>query len=74
MLIFTSGTLELQHLLPSQIVLAVDYSANRSTHLPFGGYSSTRNRDFISSALLAKLRKDPNFLKIGGTGVPFRFS
>jgi hypothetical protein len=46
--------LGLQHLLPSQIVLAVDYSANRSTHLPFGGYSSTRNRDFISSKLLAQ--------------------
>jgi hypothetical protein len=62
--------LGVQHLLPSQIVLAVDYSANRSTHLPFGGYSSTRNRDFISSALLAKLRTDPNFLAIGGTGDP----
>jgi hypothetical protein len=46
--------LGVQHLLPSQIVLAVDYSANRSTHLPFGGYSSTRNRDFISSKLLAQ--------------------
>lgn len=62
--------LGVEHLLPSQIVLAVDYSANRSTHLPFGGYSSTRNRDFISSALLAKLIKDPNFLAIGGTGSP----
>jgi hypothetical protein len=62
--------LGIQRLLPSQTVLAVDYSANRSTHLPFGGYSSTRNRDFISSALLAKLRKDPNFLAIGGTTDP----
>ncbi|HZR67148.1 MAG TPA: carboxypeptidase-like regulatory domain-containing protein [Terriglobales bacterium] len=62
--------LGIQRLLPSQIVIAVDYSANRSTHLPFGGYSSTRNRDFISSALLAKLRNDPNFLAIGGTGDP----
>lgn len=62
--------LGIQRLLPSQTVLAVDYSANRSTHLPFGGYSSTRNRDFISSALLAKLRKDPTFLAIGGTGDP----
>jgi hypothetical protein len=59
--------LGIERLLPSQTVLAVDYSANRSTHLPFGGYSSTRNRDFISSALLAKLRNDPNFLAIGGT-------
>src|SRR6185437_11677367 len=47
--------LGIQRLLPSQIVLAVDYSANRSTHLPFGGYSSTRNRDFISSGLRSKI-------------------
>jgi hypothetical protein len=44
-----------QHLLPSQIVIGVDYSANRSTHLPWGGYSSTRNRDFISSSLLSQV-------------------
>jgi hypothetical protein len=41
-----------QRELPSQIVLGVDYSANRSTHLPWSG---TNNRDFISSALLAKI-------------------
>src|SRR5579862_6980515 len=35
--------LGVQRLLPSQIVVAADYSANRSTHLPWGGYSSTRN-------------------------------
>lgn len=62
--------LGVQHLLPGKVVVAVDYSANRSTHLPFGGYSSTRNRDFISSALLAKLIKNPKFLAIGGTGAP----
>ena len=45
----------IQHLLPSQIVLGVDYSANRSTHLPWGGYSSTRNRNFISSSQLAQI-------------------
>ncbi|HEV2469182.1 MAG TPA: carboxypeptidase regulatory-like domain-containing protein [Candidatus Sulfotelmatobacter sp.] len=38
--------------LPGQIVLGVDYSANRSTHLPWSG---TNNRDFMSSALLAKV-------------------
>jgi hypothetical protein len=38
--------------LPSQIVLGVDYVANRSTHLPWSG---TNNRDFMSSALLAKV-------------------
>jgi hypothetical protein len=44
--------LGIQRLLPSQIVLGVDYSANRSTHLPWAG---TNNRDFIPSALLAKI-------------------
>jgi Carboxypeptidase regulatory-like domain/TonB dependent receptor len=47
--------LGVQRLLPGQIVVGVDYSANRSTHLPFGGYSSTRNRDYISSSLLAQV-------------------
>jgi len=47
--------LGIQRLLPSQIVIGVDYSANRSTHLPWGGYSSTRNRNYISSAFLAQI-------------------
>ena len=42
----------IQRLLPSQIVLGVDYSANRSTHLPWAG---TNNRSFIPSALLAQI-------------------
>jgi hypothetical protein len=41
-----------QRLLPSQIVLGIDYSANRSTHLPWSG---TNNRAFIPSALLAQI-------------------
>jgi len=41
-----------QRLLPSQIVLGVDYSANRSNHLPWAG---TNNRDFMPSALLAQI-------------------
>jgi Carboxypeptidase regulatory-like domain/TonB dependent receptor len=57
--------LGIQRLLPSQIVIGVDYSANRSTHLPWGGSPSTRNRDFISSSLLAQISaqqhaSDPN--------------
>jgi Carboxypeptidase regulatory-like domain/TonB dependent receptor len=44
--------LGIQRELPSQIVLGVDYSANRSTHLPWSG---TNNQDFIPSALLAKI-------------------
>ena len=42
--------LGVQHLLPGQIVIGVDYSANRSTHLPWAGASlSTRERNFLSS-------------------------
>lgn len=44
--------LGIQRLLPSQIVLGVDYSANRSTHLPWSG---TNNRDFVPSSLLAQI-------------------
>ena len=44
--------LGIQRLLPSQIVLGVDYSANRSTHLPWAG---TNNRDFIPSTLLTQV-------------------
>ena len=42
----------IQRLLPSQIVLGVDYSANRSTHLPWAG---TNNRSFMPSALLSQI-------------------
>jgi len=42
--------LGVQHMLPGQIVIGVDYSANRSTHLPWAGASlSTRERNFLSS-------------------------
>jgi len=44
--------LGIQRELPSELVLGVDYSANRSTHLPWAG---TNNRDFIPSTLLAKI-------------------
>ena len=56
--------LGIQHMLPGQIVVAVDYSANRSTHLPWAGAGgmSTRNRNFIPSstrnALVAALNPD----------------
>jgi Carboxypeptidase regulatory-like domain/TonB dependent receptor-like, beta-barrel len=64
--------LGIQHMFPGQIVVGVDYSANRSTHLPWAGAggpvngASTRNRNYISSAvrnaLVAKLNPthDPN--------------
>src|SRR5262249_20405020 len=41
--------LGVQHLLPWNVVIAADYSANRSTHLPWAGTSSTRNRNFLST-------------------------
>ncbi len=45
--------LGIQHLLPGQIVIGVDYSANRSTHLPWAGAGgiSTRDRNFLSTAM-----------------------
>ena len=49
--------LGVQHLLPGQIVIGVDYSANRSTHLPWAGTGSpaggptTRDRNFLSTAM-----------------------
>ncbi len=47
--------LGVQHLLPGGIVVAADYSANRSTHLPWAGTASTRNRNFLSSAVRNQL-------------------
>ena len=47
--------LGVQHLFPWDITIGIDYSANRSTHLPWGGYTSTRNRNFISSDTLAQV-------------------
>jgi hypothetical protein len=59
--------LGVQHLLPGQIVIAADYSANHSVHLPWAGASvSTRERNFlpssIRSALVASMNPthDPN--------------
>ncbi len=43
--------LGIQQAFPSNIVLGINYSANRSTHLPWGGYNSTSNRNFIPSAV-----------------------
>ncbi|HZQ21797.1 MAG TPA: TonB-dependent receptor [Terriglobales bacterium] len=53
-------SLGVQRLLPGQLVVSVDYSANRSTHLPWGGAAgaTTRNRDFIPSALRRQFNQD----------------
>jgi Carboxypeptidase regulatory-like domain/TonB dependent receptor len=45
--------LGVQRLLPGSIVISADYSANRSTHLPWGG--ATRNRDFLPAAIRQQL-------------------
>ena len=40
----------IQRLLPGDLVVSVDYSANRSTHLSWGSFAAgTRNRNFIPS-------------------------
>jgi hypothetical protein len=46
-------SLGVQRLMPWQMVVSVDYSANRSTHLPWGGAGgpTTRNRNYIPSYL-----------------------
>lgn len=52
--------LGVQRLFPGQIVIGADYSANRSTHLPWAGTSSTRNRNFLSSAIRDQLVAEMN--------------
>lgn len=47
--------LGVQQLLSKSITIGIDYSANHSNHLPWGGYSSTRNRNFIPSDVLANI-------------------
>jgi Carboxypeptidase regulatory-like domain len=48
----------IQQAFPWQVVLGIDYSANRSTHLPWGGYNSTSNRNFIPSAVRRQYSSD----------------
>jgi len=47
--------LGVQHLFPGQIVIGVDYSASRSTHLPFSSFSGTANRNFLPSAIRGQI-------------------
>ncbi|MGC2583560.1 MAG: hypothetical protein WA399_15755, partial [Acidobacteriaceae bacterium] len=48
----------IQQAFPWNVVLGIDYSANRSTHLPWGGYSSTSNRNFIPSNVREQYTSD----------------
>src|SRR5271166_2328458 len=43
--------LGVQHLFPEGITIGVDYSASRSTHLPYSSFSGTANRNFLSSSI-----------------------
>ena len=40
----------MQHLFPGGITIGVDYSASRSTHLPYSSFSGTANRNFLPSS------------------------
>jgi len=43
--------LGVQRLFPGQIVIGADYSASRSTHLPYSSFSGTANRNFLPSSI-----------------------
>jgi Carboxypeptidase regulatory-like domain len=47
--------LGIQRELPSQLVVGIDYVANRSTHLPWSG---TNNRAYIPSSLLSQISQN----------------
>jgi hypothetical protein len=48
----------IQHQLPYSLVVSADYSANRSTHLPWGSWGFTRNRNYISSDIRGQYTSD----------------
>jgi hypothetical protein len=52
--------LGIQRMLPGQIVIGVDYSASRSTHLPYSSFSGTSNRNFLSSSIRDQLVQQLN--------------
>lgn len=59
-----------QHLFPGEITIGVDYSASRSTHLPYSSFSNTRNRNVIPSNLLAQIVADPTIVGCGSDPGP----
>ncbi|HLZ13510.1 MAG TPA: TonB-dependent receptor [Candidatus Acidoferrum sp.] len=52
--------LGVQHLFPGQIVIGVDYSASRSTHLPYSSFSGTANRNFLPSSIREQIVSQSN--------------
>jgi lipoprotein-anchoring transpeptidase ErfK/SrfK len=47
--------LGIQRMFPGQIVIGVDYSANRSAHLPYSSFSGTANRNFLPSSIRSQI-------------------
>ena len=52
--------LGVQHLFPWGVTIGVDYSASRSTHLPYSSYSGTANRNFLPTSLRNQIVSDIN--------------
>lgn len=48
----------IQRLIGWSTVISADYSANRSTHLPWGSWGFTRNRNFISTDVRSQYTSD----------------
>ena len=48
----------IQRLLPHRIMVSADYSANRSTHLPWGSWGFTRNRNYIPTDVRGNYTSD----------------
>jgi carboxypeptidase family protein len=59
--------LGVQRLFPGQVVIGVDYSASRSTHLPYSSFSGTANRNFLPSSIRKQIVND-NLAACNGLG------
>ncbi len=62
--------LGVQHLFPGQIVIGVDYSASRSTHLPYSSFSGTANRNFLPSTTRNQIVAGYNACLAANPGAP----
>ena len=49
-----------QHLFPGEITIGVDYSASRSTHLPYSSSSGAANQNFLPSSIRNQIVADYN--------------
>ena len=48
----------IQRLLPHGVVVSADYSANRTTHLPWGSWGFTRNRNYVPTSVRSGYTSD----------------